>query len=68
MIKNLKEEYKLTWLRVSMSYHKFPNVKELFNGDLQNKLMADIVDTDVEDLDCNCNKNSKTRDGKYIYD
>ena len=68
MIKNLKEEYKLTWLRVSMSYHKFPNVKELFNGDLQNKLMADIVDTDVEDLDCNCNKNSKTRDGKCIYD
>ena len=67
-IKQLKEEYNLTWLRVSMSYHRFPNVKELFNGDLLEKLMDGIADTEVEDLDCNCNKTSKTRDRKCIYD
>ena len=67
LINELKKEYNLTWLRFRMSYHRFPNVRELFNGDLTTKMMEDIIDTDVKDEDCNCNRVSKTQDGKCIY-
>ena len=51
-----------------MSYHRFSNVKELLNGDLTSKLMDGIIDTDVQDLECNCNRLSKNIDGKCIFD
>ena len=33
-IKELKEKHKLSWLRVSMSHHRFTNLREILNGDL----------------------------------
>ena len=68
LIDKLKKEYNLTWLRFSMSYHRFPNVRELFSRDLTTKMMKGIINRDVKDEDCNCKKVSKTKDGKCIYD
>ena len=50
-----------------MSYHRFSNLGEIFQGNLNNKLMKNITSKDFMDLKCNCN-NSTTVDGKCIYD
>ena len=49
-----------------MSYHKFSNVREIFNGDLTTKLMADIESQDYVTRSCNCNVRTKI-DGQCIY-
>jgi hypothetical protein len=41
-------------LRVSMSYHRFPNLRELLQRDLQQKLMDGIPSLDFQNLPCNC--------------
>ena len=37
ILKELRNKHGLTWLRISMSYHKFPNLREIFQGDLNRK-------------------------------
>jgi hypothetical protein len=37
-----------------MSYHRFTNLREIFQGDLSKKLTLDIVSKDFETLSCNC--------------
>jgi hypothetical protein len=32
----------LKWLRISMSYHRFPNLREMLKGDLLKKLTDGI--------------------------
>ena len=55
IIKEIKGKFpSLAWLRVSMSYHRFNNVRELFQGDLNAKLADGLRSLDFEDLDCNC--------------
>ena len=49
-----------------MSYHKFSNLNEIFQGDLNNKLTNKITSKDFMDLNCNCQTNSKVN-GKCIY-
>ena len=49
-----------------MSYHKFSNLREIFQGDLNSKLLKGIGSRDFDDLACNCNSASKI-DGKCIY-
>jgi len=44
----------LTWLCVSMSYHRFPNMRELFQGDLNTKLNCNIISLDFQNLPWNC--------------
>jgi len=44
----------LSWLRVSMSYHRFPNMRELFQGDLNAKLNVGLISTDFQTLPYNC--------------
>jgi hypothetical protein len=66
IIKELRNKHGLTWLRHSMSYHKFSNLREIFQGDLTRKLMDGVVSRDFRDLPCNCNKASKV-DGKCAY-
>jgi len=43
-------------LRVSMSYHRFTNLAEIFQGDLSRKLTVRLLATfqDFEPLPCNC--------------
>ena len=42
IISNIQSNFDLKWLRLKMSYHIFPNLQEMFNGDLQNKIMQNI--------------------------
>ena len=49
-----------------MSYHRFPNLGEIFQGDLNNKLMDNITSKDFMDLKCNCT-NATTVNGECIY-
>ena len=49
-----------------MSYHRFSNLREAFQGDLNNKLLKGIGSEDFNDRPCNCNIASKI-DGKCIY-
>jgi hypothetical protein len=65
-IKELRNKHGLTWLRVTMSYHKFANLRGIFQSDLNKKLMEGIISRDFRDLECNCNKVTKI-DGSCIY-
>ena len=67
-IKELRDKYNLTWLRTSMSYHKFSNLGERFNSDLTGKVMDGIVDFDLRDRKCGCQAQSKLADGRCFYD
>jgi hypothetical protein len=66
ILKELRNKHGLVWLRVSISYHKFSNLREIFHGDLNRKLMDGIVSRDFMDRPCNCNRASKI-DGKCAY-
>ena len=56
-----------------MSYHHFINLRELFQGDLNSKLLENIISKDFKVLPCNCrNKkncpyNGKCRNSIVIY-
>ena len=55
IIKKIKKDFPtLSWLRISMSYHRFTNLRELFQGDLSSKLTANIVSLDFMNRPCNC--------------
>lgn len=54
-IKEIKAKFPtLSWLRVSMSYHRFLNLRELFQGDLNSKVTKGLTSKDFETLPCNC--------------
>ena len=42
-----------------MSYHKFPNLREILQGDLNGKILKGIGSRDFEPLPCNCSAPSK---------
>jgi len=65
-LKELRNKYGLNWLQFTMCYTKFSNLHEIFQGDLGQKLMKDVVSRDFMDLPCNCNATSKI-DGKCMY-
>ena len=66
MINDIKKKFpSLSWLRISMSYHRFNNLRELFQGDLATKLSKNLKSKEFEALNCNCRKNEKCKfDGK----
>jgi hypothetical protein len=66
ILKELQNKHGLTWLRMTMSYHKLSNLQEIFQGDLNRKVMDGIVSWDFMDQPCNCNRVSKI-DGKCAY-
>jgi hypothetical protein len=55
----LRNKHKLKWLRISMSYHRFSNLREIFQGDLTTKLTEDVASKDFMDEECNCHKSTK---------
>ena len=59
VIKKLRDKYNLKWLRIAISYHKFPSLGQAFMGDLTTKLTRHVKSRDFEDLPCNCNRASK---------
>ena len=54
IINRLREEFDLKWLRVSMSYRRFTNLREIFQGDLAKKLMRGLRSANFATLQCNC--------------
>jgi len=54
IIKSIKAKFNLQWLRVSMSYHRFTNLREIFQGDLSRKLTMGVTSLDFKTLPCNC--------------
>jgi GIY-YIG catalytic domain len=51
----MKKNYpSLGWIRVQMSYHRFTNLRELFQGDLTRKLTCDVESLDFMQRECNC--------------
>ena len=42
VIKRLQKTHGLKWLRVRMSYHRFPNKGEILQGDMLGKLRKGI--------------------------
>jgi GIY-YIG catalytic domain len=62
-IKEIKDKFKLSWLRVSMSYHRFTNLREIFQGDLSRKLTLGVISKDFETLDCNCRLGAEQKCG-----
>jgi len=42
-IKTIKDKFNLQWLRVSMSYHRLTNLREIFQGDLSRKLTVGLT-------------------------
>lgn len=67
-IKRLRNKYGLTWLRVSMSFHKYTSLGQKFNSDLNVKVMDGIIDGDLPDRECKCQARSKKDDGQCFYD
>ena len=66
ILKRLRNKYKLKWLRISMSNHKFPNLRNLLQAYLNQKLTSDLVCKDFENLPCNCITKCKIN-GKCIF-
>lgn len=58
--------YGLRWLRVSMAYCRFPNVRELYRFDLDAKLNKGLTSHEVKPRPCNCILPNK-RNGQCVY-
>ena len=58
-VKRLRDKYKLSWLRTSMSYSGFTNLGQKWSSDLTGKIMDGIHDKDFKWKKCNCYKTSK---------
>ena len=56
ILQKLRNALGLKWLRLSMSYHKFPNFRSRLQSDLRTKVMAHIESKDFQDLECNCSQ------------
>ena len=66
ILKKLRDKYELKWLRISMSYHKFSNLREIFQGNMGSKLMAGVELLDFIDRPCNSNHDTKIN-GECVY-
>ena len=54
VIKRVRNAHDLKWFRVRMSYHIFPNLGEVLQGDMIGKLRKGIGSKDFLDRECNC--------------
>jgi hypothetical protein len=54
LLKKLRNKFELKWLRILMSYHRFPNMREMLQGDLSKKLTEGVESKDFKVRDCNC--------------
>jgi hypothetical protein len=68
-IREVKSRFpSLTWLCVSMSYHHFSNLRELFQSNLNTKLNNAVISKDFQNLPCNCrNKQTCPYEGKCCH-
>jgi len=48
-----KKKYNLSWLRVGMSYHRYTNLREIFQEDMADKLIRGVESKDFQIKGCN---------------
>jgi hypothetical protein len=53
-LRRLRYKHNLLRLRVSMSYHRFSNLRELFQGHLNKVLLRNVDSEDLRDRPSNC--------------
>ena len=66
-LKRLRNNHNLKWLRISMSYHRFPNLSEMLQGDLSRKLLDGVESLDFIDRECNCRTGATPEHGLCPY-
>jgi hypothetical protein len=54
ILKKLRNKFDLKWLRISMSYHRFPNTREMLQEISSKKFTKGVVLMDSKVRDCNC--------------
>jgi hypothetical protein len=54
LLRRLRNKYNLLWLRATMSYHRFNNLREMFQGHLNRVLIENVESEDYCDRPCNC--------------
>jgi hypothetical protein len=59
ILKRLRDQFNLKWLRISMSYHRFANLRQMYQRDKEKKMMDGIYCGDCVDRPCNCSKASQ---------
>jgi len=52
--KSVNDKFNLKWLRVSVCYHRFTILREIFQGDLSRKLTVGLTSKDFGPLPHNC--------------
>ena len=62
-----RHKHSIKYLHPTMSYHKFPNITELFQSDLNKKIMNQVVSLDINSRDCNCSSHLKNDKGECIF-
>ena len=67
ILMDARNKHNVKYIRPTMSYHKFPNITELFQSDLNKKVMNGIISLDCASRACNCTKPMKNRDGNCIF-
>ncbi len=63
LIKQLRNRFDLGWLRVSMSYHRFPNLRDLFQSDLTSTIIEGVESIDLKVRECNCRTAKRNKCG-----
>lgn len=59
LIKKIRREYKLPWLRVQFCYSRYANLRECFQGDLTTKLQRGLTSEEFSHRKCNCAEKCK---------
>jgi hypothetical protein len=68
ILKKLRNKFDLKWLRILMSYHQFPNMREMLQGDLfLKKLTEGIKSIAFKVRDCNCRGQRRQRNRQVSY-
>jgi hypothetical protein len=49
-----KHQHDLRLLRISMSHHRFPNMRDIFQSQLSAKMIEKVESLDFKTRDCNC--------------
>ena len=65
-VKNLRNAFRLKWLRPRVVFSRHTNLQEKLLGDLRRKLLVGIVDADFGPRPCNCPRKFKV-DGVCAY-
>jgi len=67
IVMEARNKNNVKYLRPLMLHHKFPNILELFQSNLNKKVMHGLISLDFEKRYCNCTKALKNEDGKCIF-